>query len=144
MATEVAAKTSTGTFDEDDLRTLSAADRAFIAELQRARPGASVPATGRIPHPTHEMEDEPALPVNKMLMRATIALEQVAGWQSGLGGVQTQNAQPKFKLLATQSRVQQDALNKTFNDDPARVVAEFEAAVRGLAGVDPDENSRVT
>ena len=102
---QVAAKTNTGTFDEDELPTLSAADRAFIAELQRARPAPSVPATGRIPDPTHEMEDEPALPVNKMLMRATLALEQAAGRHSGLGGGQTQTAQPKFKLLGAQGQV---------------------------------------
>ena len=125
----------TGAFDDSDLAGISASDRELIAELMKARP--KDPVARQPPSAVPEAEVKPQLPVNEMLQRATLALEQVAGRLSGLFNVE--NTGPKFKLLGAQGRVQQDSLNKAFNDDPATVVREFEAAVKSLAAIDPHE-----
>ena len=122
-------------FDDSDPAGISASDRELIAELMKAQPKDSVARP--LPSTVPEADASPQLPVNEMLQRATLALEQVAGRPSGLFNVE--KAGPKFKLLGAQGRVQQDALNKAFNDDPAAVVREFEAAVKSLAAIDPHE-----
>ena len=137
MASLAATKTVTGTFDDDNLAELSVADRQLIAELKKARPADNPVAPEKTAIP--ESSDEPALPVSAMLLRATRALEQVAGRNTALGGQTSQTAGPKFKLTGAQGRVQQDALNQAFNDDPAAVVREFEKAVASLAALDSNE-----
>ena len=132
-----AAKTVTGTFDDAHLAELSAADRALINELKNARP--SEVFTPSAVEAAAASDSAPALPVDKMLMRATLALEQVAGRNTAPFGQQSHSTVPKFKLTGAQGRVQQDALNKAFNEDPAAVVREFEAAVASLAALDPSE-----
>ena len=132
-----AAKTVTGTFDDAHLAELSAEDRALINELKNARPAEVLPSSAPVAAP--ETDSAPALPVNKMLMRATLALEQVAGRNTALFSQPSHSTVPKFKLTGAQGRVQQDALNKAFNEDPAAVVREFEAAVASLAALDPSE-----
>ena len=128
-------RTGTGAFDDSDPAGISASDRELIAELMKAQPKDSVARP--LPSTVPEADVSPQLPVNEMLQRATLALEQVAGRPSGLFNVE--KAGPKFKLLGAQGRVQQDSLNKAFNDDPATVVREFEAAVKSLAAIDPHE-----
>ena len=135
MAARAALKTGTGAFDDNDMAGINASDRELIAELMKARPKDTVARSS--PSAVHEAAVGPQLPVNEMLQRATLALEQVAGRPSGLFNVE--KAGPKFKLLGAQGRVQQDSLNKAFNDDPATVVREFEAAVKSLAAIDPHE-----
>ena len=135
MAARAALKTGTGAFDDNDTAGINASDRELIAELMKARP--KDPVARPLPSAVPEAAVGPQLPVNEMLQRATLALEQVAGRPSGLFNVE--KAGPKFKLLGAQGRVQQDALNKAFNDDPAAVVREFEAAVKSLAAIDPHE-----
>ena len=135
VAARAALKTGTGAFDDNDMAGINASDRELIAELMKARP--KDPVARSSPSAVHEAAVGPQLPVNEMLQRATLALEQVAGRPSGLLNVE--KAGPKFKLLGAQGRVQQDALNKAFNDDPAAVVREFEAAVKSLAAIDPHE-----
>ena len=132
-----AAKTVTGTFDDAHLAELSAEDRALINELKKARPAEGLPSSA--PEAAPETDSAPALPVNKMLMRATLALEQVAGRNTAPFSQPSHSTVPKFKLTGAQGRVQQDALNKAFNEDPAAVVREFEAAVASLAAIDPSE-----
>ena len=132
-----AAKTVTGTFDDAHLAELSAEDRALINELKNARP--SEVFTPSAVEAAAASDSAPALPVDKMLMRATLALEQVAGRNTAPFGLQSHSTVPKFKLTGAQGRVQQDALNKAFNEDPAAVVREFEAAVASLAALDPSE-----
>ena len=132
-----AAKTVTGTFDDAHLAELSAEDRALINELKNARPAEGLPSSAPVAAP--ETDSAPALPVNKMLMRATLALEQVAGRNTAPLSQPSHSTVPKFKLTGAQGRVQQDALNKAFNEDPAAVVREFEAAVASLAALDPSE-----
>ena len=106
-------------------------------ELKSARPAEALPSSAPVAAP--ETDSAPALPVNKMLMRATLALEQVAGRNTALFSQPSHSTVPKFKLTGAQGRVQQDALNKAFNEDPAAVVREFEAAVASLAALDPSE-----
>ena len=124
---------STGAFDDRDLAGINASDRELIAPLMNARPKDPVARTP--PSAVPEADVKPQLPVNEMVQRATLALEQVAGRPSGLFNVE--KVDPKFKLLGAQGRVQQDSLNKAFNDDPAAEVREFEAAVKSLAAIDP-------
>ena len=55
------------------------------------------------PSAVPEADVKPQLPVNEMVQRATLALEQVAGRPSGLFNVE--KVDPKFKLLGAQGRV---------------------------------------
>ena len=55
------------------------------------------------------------------VLRATLALEQVAGRNTAPFGLQSHSTVPKFKLTGAQGRVQQDALNKAFNEDLGQV-----------------------
>jgi len=76
-------RTGIGAFDEIDPAAISASDRELIAELMKAQPKDSV--ARRLPSTVPEADVSPQLPVNEMLQRATLALEQVAGRPSGLG-----------------------------------------------------------
>ena len=100
-------------FDDSELEVISASDRELIAELMNARP--KDPVARSPPSAVLEADVSLQLPVNEMLERATLALEQVAGRPSGLSTAE--KVGPKFKLLGAQGRVQQDALNEAFNDD---------------------------
>ena len=100
-AARAALRTGTGTFDDSDLAGINASDRELIAELMNARPKDPVARTP--PSAVPEADVKPQLPVNEMVQRATLALEQVAGRPSGLFNVE--KVDPKFKLLGAQGRV---------------------------------------
>ena len=94
-------RAATGAFDDSDPAGISASDRELIAELMKAQPKDSVARP--LPSTVPEADVSPQLPVNEMLQRATLALEQVAGRPSGLFNVE--KVDPKFKLLGAQGRV---------------------------------------
>ena len=94
-AATAALRTSTGAFDDSELEVISASDRELIAELMKARP--KDPVARQPPSAVPEAEVKPQLPVNEMLERATLAMEQVAGRPSSLSNVEKVGS--KFKML---------------------------------------------
>ncbi len=129
----------TGVFAMTSAPPLSAEDRALLAGLRSQRPGQPPSAPTVMPPPglteatSPARQPDPSDPTLTMLHRATSALELLAG--SGDAG---RVSMPKglgsqlFKLDGARGRVAQDQLNLDFERDPARVVREFEEAVRRL------------
>ena len=129
----------TGVFAMPSATTLGADDRALLADLLAQRPGQPPTAPTVMPPPGlaeasgHAHQSDPANPTLTMLDRATSALELLASsGEAGRISMPKSFGSQLFKLEGARGRVAQDQLNLDFERDPARVVREFEEAVRRL------------